>query len=146
MESIDLIDRIHRDGSRTAILCEKTIPGSSSIFREHFPEHPVVPGVLLIEAMAQAGGYLVMREEELRRMALMVGVRSARFLRFVSPDDCMQISARIHALRESSAVVAGQVRVAGRVCARAEIVYHLGEFPSAATREQIHRTLTERTC
>lgn len=148
MHDLDLIDRVHSEGSVTdGILCEKRVPLHSPVFRGHFPGFPVVAGALLIECMAQAGGLLLMRDMELRRMALLAAVREARFYQLVEPGSQLLIRARIVALRARSALVAAELQVEGARCARCRLLYQLRDFPTPETRNLIARRLrmTART-
>ena len=148
MHDLDLIDRVHSEGSVTdGILCEKRVPLHSPVFRGHFPGFPVVAGALLIECMAQAGGLLLMRDMELRRMALLAAVREARFYQFVEPGSQLLIRARSIALRARSALVAAELHVDGARCARCRLLYQLRDFPTPETRNLIARRLrmTART-
>ena len=148
MHDLDLIDRVHSEGTVSGeILCEKRVPLHSPVFRGHFPGFPVVAGALLIECMAQAGGLLLMRDMELRRMALLAAVREARFYQLVEPGSQLLIRARSIALRARSALVAAELHVDGARCARCRLLYQLRDFPTPETRNLIARRLrmTART-
>ena len=142
MHDLDLIDRVHSEGSEPeGILCEKRVPLHSPVFRGHFPGFPVVAGALLIECMAQAGGLLLMRDLELRRMALLAAVREARFYQLVEPGSQLLIRARIVARQARSALVAAELHVEGARCARCRLLYQLRDFPTPETRNLVARRL-----
>src|ERR1700730_14682903 len=77
------------------IRVEARIPTSSTIFEGHFPGHPLMPGVLLIETMAQASGFLVLARIGFVRMPLLAAVKDARFRRFVPPGEHLAIESRL---------------------------------------------------
>ena len=86
LEYFQLIDRIVdlRLADRK-ISTEATVPTTSTIFEGHFPGFPLMPGVLLIEAMAQTSGWLVVAVNRFERMAFLAAVKDAKFRMFVTP-------------------------------------------------------------
>ena len=69
LERVDMIDRVVEiDASFTRIVCSSTVPVASPVFEGHFPGLPILPGVLLIETMAQAAGILLLVRDRLQRM------------------------------------------------------------------------------
>ena len=124
-----LVDRIlslEPGRSATGI---KTIAPDEEYFRDHFPGYAVVPGVLLLESMAQLGGRLVeatVREGSRVEVLPVLGlVKEARFHRPVKPGDRVDLSAEMVSLRESAARVTGAARVAGQLVAAAELTFVL---------------------
>ncbi len=82
-EMIDRVVAIDREAKR--IEARSTVPGESPVFEGHFPGHPLVPGVLLTETMAQASGYLVLATMDFTHMPFLMAVDKARFRTFVGP-------------------------------------------------------------
>src|ERR1700730_8997942 len=94
LEYFQLIDRIVGlsldDGK---IRAETTIPHKSTVFEGHFPGHPRMPGVLLIEAMAQTSGWLLIALAGFERMAFLAAVKEAKLRRFVTPGELLSLEA-----------------------------------------------------
>ncbi len=86
LEYFEMIDRVVAlDREAKRIETRSTVPDSSPVFEGHFPGHPLVPGVLLTETMAQASGYLVLGLMEFTHMPFLMAVDKARFRTFVGP-------------------------------------------------------------
>src|SRR3954463_4206934 len=77
------------------IRTEATVPTTSTIFEGHFPGYPLMPGVLLIEAMAQTSGWLAIALMKFERMAFLAAVKEAKMRAFVTPGKTLKIEAGI---------------------------------------------------
>jgi 3-hydroxyacyl-[acyl-carrier-protein] dehydratase len=114
-----LIDRVVDLTRRERIVALKNVTINEPFFQGHFPNLPIMPGVLIVEAIAQAGGALLLTEVEDRDQKLMVftGIERARFRRPVLPGDQLRIevevkSWRMNAVRMEGKVFVGEKRVA----------------------------------
>src|ERR1700743_1319948 len=96
LEYFHLIDRIVdlNVGERT-IAVEAQVPETSTIFEGHFPGYPLMPGVLLIEAMAQASGWLLIGLMKFERMPFLAVVKEAKMRTFVTPGELLTIEASV---------------------------------------------------
>jgi 3-hydroxyacyl-[acyl-carrier-protein] dehydratase len=122
-----LIDRIDRLEPGERAEGHKVISPDEEYFRDHFPGYPIVPGVLVLESLAQLGGRLVeasVREATGQRVLPMLAkVERARFLHPVRPGDRLDLAVDLLAVTEDAARVTGIARVGPRKTATAEIMY-----------------------
>lgn len=124
-----LVDKIIELEPRKRIVGVKQVTFNEYFFQGHFPEAPVMPGVLQIEAMAQVGAILALREFENRhdKIPFFSGIERARFRRPVVPGDTLIIE--VIALRIGSRVqkMQGTAKVDGQIAAEAEIMCIIGD-------------------
>lgn len=124
-----LVDKIIEIEPRVKIIGIKQVTINEYFFQGHFPEAPVMPGVLIIEALAQCGAILALREFEDRakKIPFFSGIDKARFRRPVVPGDTLTLE--VTALRIGSRVqkMLGLAKVDGQLAAEAEIMSVIGE-------------------
>ncbi len=134
-----LIDRVLEIEPRRRILCLKNVTANEPQFTGHFPEYPLMPGVLMIEAIAQAGGALLLREYPNRDSMLMVftGIDDAKFRRPVTPGDQLRIEVTVVNWRSRAVKMRGVATVDGKVACEAtvtcQIVPRPGPRPAASS-------------
>jgi 3-hydroxyacyl-[acyl-carrier-protein] dehydratase len=131
LETFRMIDRVtaYDEAART-MSCAASVPMESPVFEGHFPGHPLVPGVLLIETMAQACGYLVMSITRFERMPFLMAVKEAKFRSFVTPGAGLDIEARLEHEGSGFTVAKARLRASGQRVADAEIVLRSMPFPT----------------
>src|SRR5262249_16690647 len=96
LEYFQLIDRIVTlNLADQTILTEARVPTASTIFEGHFPGHPLMPGVLLIEAMAQTSGWLLIAITKFTRMPFFAAVKEAKLRTFVTPGQELALSSKL---------------------------------------------------
>ncbi len=123
-----LVDRIvEMDPER--IVGIKNVTHNEPFFQGHFPDFPVMPGVLIIEAMAQAAGVLVLKSipDRHSKLVLLVAVENARFRRPVVPGDTLRMEMKVIKRKASVAKMAGVATVDGVVVAEAEVMCKLAD-------------------
>ena len=86
-----LIDRVEQFYKHEVITAYKNVTYNEPYFQGHFPNEPIMPGVLIIEAMAQASGILISQELKEKQLCVLAGVDNARFKGKVVPGDKLQI-------------------------------------------------------
>ena len=133
-----LVDRI-LELEAERIVGIKNVTLNEPYFTGHFPDFPVMPGVLIIEAMAQTAGVLVLKTipDRASKLVLLVAVENARFRRPVVPGDCLRMEMKVLKRKASVAKMAGIATVDGLVVAEAEVMCKLAdkEDKSAAVPE-----------
>jgi 3-hydroxyacyl-[acyl-carrier-protein] dehydratase len=119
-----LVDRVVECEPGRRLVAIKNVTVNEPFFQGHFPSKPVMPGVLLIEAMAQATGLLAMESAEVPREAIyyLVGVDKARFKQPVVPGDQVRLEVEVLKHRRDIWVFAAEAKVDDRMAASAEIM------------------------
>ena len=113
-----LVDRIEEIEAGARAVGVKNVTQNEPFFEGHFPDYPVMPGVLIVEAMAQVGAVAVMAKEEFRgKLALFAGIDGVRFRRQVKPGDVLRMEVELSRLKGSVGRGKGAATVNGeRVC------------------------------
>ena len=122
-----LIDRVIDLTRKERIVAIKNVTINEPFFAGHFPNMPIMPGVLIVEAIAQAGGALLLTEVEDREDKLMVftGIQRARFRRPVVPGDQLRIEVEVKAWRTTAVRMEGVAFVADKRVAEATVTCQL---------------------
>jgi len=135
LEYFQLIDRIvELDLPGRAIKTLAQVPQTSTIFEGHFPGHPLMPGVLLTEAMAQTSGWLIIGVSDFTRMPFLAGIKAAKLRTFVRPGQLLSLSATL--LHEGSgyAITKAKIDVDGKTVADADLTFKVMAFPDPTFR------------
>ncbi len=122
---VDEINELYEEDGKKAIKATKYILGTEGYFRGHFPTEPVMPGVLQIETMAQAGNLLAALcfEEEVKgKRPAFMGVNGVRFRRAVKPGDVLSIHATLEKFRRGIMVFKADITCNGEPVSSAEEV------------------------
>ncbi len=131
LEYFEMIDKVVLfDTGAKSIVAHARVPSSSPVFEGHFPGHPLVPGVLLTETMAQASGYLVLGLNRLSQMPFLMAVDKARFRSFVEPETDLVIEAQVTVEGSGYAATKAKISADGKPICDAELRFRLMPFPA----------------
>jgi 3-hydroxyacyl-[acyl-carrier-protein] dehydratase len=136
LESFQLVDRIVSvDRIAKTITVSAAVPQQSTIFEGHFPGRPLMPGVLLIEAMAQASGWLLIAATDFQRMPFLAAVKDAKMRRFVEPGEALEIVAKITHEGSGFAMTEAEIRIGGKKTCNASLTFSHIPFPNDEFRQ-----------
>jgi 3-hydroxyacyl-[acyl-carrier-protein] dehydratase len=123
-----LVDRILEveEGKRAVGI--KNVSANEAFFAGHFPEYPVMPGVLIVEALAQVGAVaMLMKEENRGRLAFFTGIDNCRFKKQVKPGDQLRLEVEMIRFKGMIGKGKGVATVDGELVCETEIMFALGE-------------------
>jgi 3-hydroxyacyl-[acyl-carrier-protein] dehydratase len=139
-EYFQLIDRIvDLDLGNRTIRTHATVPVSSTIFEGHFPGFPLMPGVLLLESMAQASGWLIIGLTGFSRMPFLAAFNQAKLRAFVKPGDTLEVTAALAHEGSGFARTKAEIRNDGKLACNAEITFRVVEFPNQEFRQHMEK-------
>ena len=131
-QMVDRIDQLDADAGTIRTTCD--VPAQSPVFMGHFPGFPRLPGALMIETMAQTGGWLVLAKLRFQKMPFLTRVESAKLRRFVEPGEILNGEAKLVHDGSGFAVIEAVISTGGQKVASAEIRYVVGPFPNDTIR------------
>jgi len=130
IEYFQLIDRVtDLNLSKLTIQAEAIVPTASTIFEGHFPGRPLMPGVLLVESMAQAAGWLIIARTRFERMPFLAALKEVKLRTFVTPGQVLAVSAKLVHEGSGFAMAEAEVRVDGKTVCDADITFRVVDFP-----------------
>jgi len=111
----------------------KNVTANEPFFVGHFPTYPVMPGVLIVEAMAQVGAVALLSTEQFKgQMAFFAGIDKVRFKRQVQPGDSLLLTVELGQMRRNIGSGSGTATVDGELACRGEFMFALAPDPSAS--------------
>jgi 3-hydroxyacyl-[acyl-carrier-protein] dehydratase len=130
IEYFQLIDRItDLNLSDLTIRADALTPTASTIFEGHFPGRPLMPGVLLVESMAQAAGWLIIARERFERMPFLAALKQVKLRTFVTPGQAMAVSAKITHEGSGFVMTDAEIKIDGKLVCDASITFRVVPFP-----------------
>lgn len=122
-----LIDRVEEMEVGKKIVAKKNVSVNEPFFQGHFPHEPVMPGVLILEAMAQAGAVALLSLENFQgKTAYFGGIDKAKFRRKVTPGDTLMLEVELLKVKSSAGIGKGVAYVDGKKVAEAELTFMIG--------------------
>ena len=138
LEYFQMVDRIAAiEPATRTVRAECQVPDASPVFEGHFPSHPILPGVLMIETMAQTGGWLIMATQRFSAMPFLTQVREGKMRSFVSPGQKLAVAATLIHDGSGYAVVEATLECEGKKVAESELRYRVTPFPTESLRDQM---------
>ncbi|MEO0908916.1 MAG: 3-hydroxyacyl-ACP dehydratase FabZ family protein [Pseudomonadota bacterium] len=144
LEYFQMIDKIPSVDLEAKVLnATSVVPDESPVFEGHFPGHPLVPGVLMIETMAQASGILIMHTIDFAKIPLLAGVKEGKLRDFVGPKTELEIKAEIEHEGSGFAVTKAEIRSKGKRVANAQLTFTIMPFPAPELQDTIKAQVAE---
>jgi 3-hydroxyacyl-[acyl-carrier-protein] dehydratase len=140
LEYFRLVDKVIAiDIDARTIQVEANVPTTSTVFEGHFPGYPLMPGVLLLEAMAQASGWLILGVTRFSGMPLLAAFKEAKLRTFITPGTALLVNATIQHEGSGFAVTRAEIRLKDkdRIACNAEITFRQVPFPNQTFRDNL---------
>jgi 3-hydroxyacyl-[acyl-carrier-protein] dehydratase len=136
-----MIDRVVEFERGKRLVAIKNVTMNEPYFQGHFPDYPIMPGVLVIEAMAQAGAIIIMNEipDREKKLAVFTGIDRAKFRRQVAPGDQLRIEVDVLALKSRIGRMEAKALVEGKLACQATLtcsIVHRTSETAAVTGEE----------
>ena len=122
-----VVDRVEELEEGKRVVAKKNVTINEPFFQGHFPHEPVMPGVLIVEAMAQAGAVALLSLEDFRgKTAYFGGLDKAKFRKKVTPGDTLILEVEIIKVKSAAGIGKGIAYVDGKKVAEAELTFMIG--------------------
>jgi 3-hydroxyacyl-[acyl-carrier-protein] dehydratase len=118
-----LVDRVVEFEPKKRLVAIKNVTMNEPFFQGHFPDYPIMPGVLVVEAMAQAGGILMMAEipDRHKKLIVFTGIDGVKFRRPVTPGDQLRFEVEVISVRSRAGRMVGKAFVDGKLACEATL-------------------------
>ena len=119
-----LIDKVEDYEPGQYCIAYKNITYDESFFRGHFPEYPITPGVLMVEALAQAGAVAILSQEEFKgKIAVFAGIDNCKFKKQIVPGDTVRLETKITQVRGPVGVGEAEATVDGKIAVKCTLKF-----------------------
>jgi len=126
-----LVDRVVEAELGKRIRCYKAVSGNEQFFQGHFPSYPVMPGVLIVEAIAQVGAVtLLSMDEYAGKIAFFAGIDNVRFKRQVKPGDTLRMEVELKQIRRGIGSGSGVATVNGDIACKGDFMFAISPDPT----------------
>ena len=144
LEYFQMIDRVESvDADLKTLRARSVVPSKSPVFEGHFPGMPLVPGVLLIETMAQASGLLVLAASDFAAMPFLMSVDGAKMRTFVEPDAVLDIEAFLEHEGSGYAVTKAKITSSGKKVCDAQLKLRTMPFAEVPLADIVRKRAVE---
>ncbi|MEM7302061.1 MAG: 3-hydroxyacyl-ACP dehydratase FabZ family protein [Pseudomonadota bacterium] len=144
LEYFQMIDRIEDlDADCSRLVAHSQVPLESPVFEGHFPSHPLMPGVLLIETMAQASGFLVLANNRFSQMPFLAGVKEGKLRTFVEPETPLEVTAEMEHDGSGFAMTRASIRSNGKKICDSKLTFKTMPFPQDGFTEMMKKRASE---
>ena len=144
LEYFQMIDRVESvDADLKTLRARSVVPSTSPVFEGHFPGMPLVPGVLLIETMAQASGFLVLAASDFAAMPFLMSVDGAKMRTFVEPDAVLDIEAFLEHEGSGYAVTKAKITSSGKKVCDAQLKLRTMPFAEVPLADIVRKRAVE---
>jgi len=127
-QMIDTVEELDPDNGK--IVARADVPMESTVFEGHFPGTPLVPGVLLIETMAQASGFMLLSRLRFEKMPFLANVTGAKMRTFVEPGDILRVEAELEHDGSGFARTRAQISSGGKKICDSKLMFRIMPFPN----------------
>jgi 3-hydroxyacyl-[acyl-carrier-protein] dehydratase len=138
LEYFQMIDTVEvLDADNGTIVARADVPMESTVFEGHFPGSPLVPGVLLIETMAQASGFMLLSRLNFEKMPFLANVSTAKMRTFVEPGEILRVEAELE--HDGSGFAATKARILrdGKKICDSKLMFRIMPFPNDALKNNM---------